>query len=97
MKNIQWPDGIEYSMSNDHSKYAVSMDSEHPWVFIGDINRMESQYRRGGGGILIKNIELWKRMNEILLSYTDILPNPNFRKPITKRWWECLECLKCLE
>ena len=42
-------DGIEYKESQDHSKWAASTE----FCFIGDLNRMESQSKRGGGGILI--------------------------------------------
>lgn len=97
VKTCRW-DNVEYSSTNDHSKYAVSMNIRNPWVFIGDINRMESQFRRGGGGLLIKNNDLWTRMNEIVVSFTEIHQNPNFcKKPdITiKQWWEYFECFKC--
>ena len=99
VKTCRW-DNVEYSSTNDHSKYAVSMNQKNPWVFIGDINRMESQFRRGGGGLLIKNNDLWTRMNEIIVSFTEIHQNPNFcKKPevTTKRWWEYFDCFMCLE
>jgi deoxyribonuclease II len=38
--------------SRDHSKYAVS-DSGH--VFVGDLNRMTTQYNRSGGGIVVRS------------------------------------------
>jgi deoxyribonuclease-2 len=96
VKTCRWSD-VEYTSTNDHSKYAVSMNQESPWVFIGDINRMESQSRRGGGGLLIKNNDLWTRMNEIIVSFTEIHQNPNFcKKPVkTNRWWEYFECFTC--
>jgi hypothetical protein len=98
VKTCRWSD-VEYSSTNDHSKYAVSMNEKNPWVFIGDINRMESQFRRGGGGLLIKNIDLWTRMNEIIVSFTEIHQNPNFcKKPdMKKRWWESFQSFQCFE
>jgi deoxyribonuclease-2 len=42
-----------YKSSSDHSKFAISIKSNNKWVFIGDLNRMESQKKRGGGGLLI--------------------------------------------
>jgi deoxyribonuclease-2 len=77
IRNIKWDDNISYITSQDHSKYAISMDKNKPWVFIGDINRMESQYRRGGGGILIKDNNLWNCFNKIIIDYNDLVLNPN--------------------
>lgn len=78
VRTIKWEnDQEEYYTTNDHSKYAVSMDSENPWIYIGDINRMESQIRRGGGGLLIKNKKYWKLINQILVDYTEQIENPN--------------------
>ena len=47
-------DTIMYTESQDHSKWAVSEN----YVWIGDLNRMTSQFKRGGGGVVIhdKNI-----------------------------------------
>ena len=52
IKDIQFED-IKYTEKQDHSKWAVS-DNEFYWV--GDLNRMTSQYKRGGGGFIIKDI-----------------------------------------
>jgi deoxyribonuclease-2 len=48
-ENINWKE------SQDHSKWAVSNSS---YYFIGDLNRMTSQFKRGGGGFICndKNI-----------------------------------------
>jgi hypothetical protein len=43
--------GVNYKESQDHSKWAVS--SKYFWM--GDLNRMESQKKRGGGGFLVKH------------------------------------------
>jgi deoxyribonuclease-2 len=77
IKNIKWDDKINYTTSQDHSKYAISMNKNNPWVHIGDINRMESQYRRGGGGIIIKDKNLWNCFNKIIVDYNDLVLNPN--------------------
>jgi hypothetical protein len=56
---IKWYDGTFYSDSQDHSKYAFSKNPQSPFVFIGDMNNMFSQRKRGGGGIIIKDYRLW--------------------------------------
>lgn len=43
--------GVKYKESQDHSKWATS--DQYYW--IGDLNRMTSQYKRGGGGFVVKN------------------------------------------
>jgi hypothetical protein len=43
--------GVEYKESQDHSKWATSGQ----YYLIGDLNRMTSQFKRGGGGFLIKH------------------------------------------
>lgn len=46
--------GTEYKDSQDHSKWAIS---KH-YVWIGDLNRMVSQSKRGGGGFIIKHAKM---------------------------------------
>jgi deoxyribonuclease-2 len=55
-----------YTETNDHSKFAVSHGSKRKWVFIGDLNRMESQKKRGGGGILLYDDEIHDKFMEII-------------------------------
>jgi hypothetical protein len=52
-----------YSSSHDHSKYACNYADI---VYIGDLNRMTSQFHRGGGGIVIKDIDLAKAFQSIM-------------------------------
>ena len=47
---INYRDEIIYKESQDHSKWAVALNT--PYYFVGDLNRMTSQFKRGGGGIL---------------------------------------------
>lgn len=44
---------------SDHAKWAVSTDAEKPFSCIGDINRMASQFRRGGGTVCFKSAPVW--------------------------------------
>ena len=97
VKTVKWPNGLEYETTNDHSKYAVSMNPEHKWVYIGDINHMESQARRGGGGLLIRNERLWLAFNHILSSFSEVVANPNRLGEETGCCNGCLAiCLGCM-
>lgn len=51
-------DGFALSEYNDHSKWAVSSDQDSAVVCIGDINRMTTQYGRGGGTACIESQSL---------------------------------------
>jgi hypothetical protein len=53
-KNIMF-DSIVYSSSHDHSKYACN---DIDLVYIGDLNRMTTQYWHGGGGFIIQDTNL---------------------------------------
>jgi len=49
-----WPE------THDHAKWGISVKSD--WVCVGDINRMISQRKRGGGTIAFQNETLWKAL-----------------------------------
>jgi deoxyribonuclease-2 len=51
-----WPE------THDHAKWGISVHSD--WVCIGDINRMVSQRRRGGGAIAFQNPTLWAALSK---------------------------------
>ena len=46
-----WPE------THDHAKWGITL--HEPWICVGDINRMVSQRKRGGGTIAFKNQTLW--------------------------------------
>jgi len=50
-----------FQSSKDHSKWAISGNSNKPIVCIGDNNRQESQLGRGGGALCISNKQLWSQ------------------------------------
>jgi deoxyribonuclease-2 len=52
-----WPE------THDHAKWGISTDSD--WVCVGDINRMVSQEKRGGGTIAIQDAKLWAALTKI--------------------------------
>jgi deoxyribonuclease-2 len=58
-----WPE------THDHAKWGITKDSN--WICVGDINRMISQRKRGGGTIAFQNQKLWQA-----LSKTDLILAP---------------------
>jgi deoxyribonuclease-2 len=76
-EDIQWIDlsalGLNYAwhfLDHDHSKWAVSRDldkkEETDWVIVADINRIQSQYKRGGVGIAFQNPALAHSLHSII-------------------------------
>jgi deoxyribonuclease-2 len=61
--HMAWPE------THDHAKWGITTHSN--WVCVGDINRMISQRKRGGGTIAFQNQILWQG-----LSKTDLLLAP---------------------
>ncbi|KAJ1371156.1 hypothetical protein KIN20_033044 [Parelaphostrongylus tenuis] len=62
---IQVGSTTPFKYTKDHSKMARSTYSSKPWLCIGDINRMTSQYVRGGGTICISEKALWEAFKVI--------------------------------
>jgi len=58
-----WPE------TADHAKWGITTTSN--WICVGDINRMISQRKRGGGTIAFQNATLWQA-----LSKTDLILAP---------------------
>lgn len=62
--NYTWPE------QSDHAKWAVTEDNpkdrskNHKWVCVGDINRMVSQRKRGGGTVAFQNDDLWQVLKD---------------------------------
>jgi deoxyribonuclease II len=54
-----WPE------THDHAKWGITTHSN--WVCIGDINRMISQRKRGGGTIAFQNEVLWHALSRTSL------------------------------
>jgi len=49
----------DFTTRHDHSKWAVSLDRKRPWVCVGDINRMYTQLKRGGGTVCFAHSAVW--------------------------------------
>jgi len=63
ISNLGW-NTIRYKETQDHSKWAVC----NKYVWIGDLNRMESQMKRGGGGLLIQDRRLVKAFKNLIIN-----------------------------
>ncbi|KAK5977538.1 Deoxyribonuclease II [Trichostrongylus colubriformis] len=61
----------EFASSKDHSKWGVSMKESVPAVCIGDVNRQQSQFKRGGGAVCIEDAKLWRTFRGSVNSYLD--------------------------
>ena len=62
IKKINYKD-VCYNESQDHSKWAVSDSS---FYCVGDLNRMTSQYNRGGGGFICDNKDISHSLRELI-------------------------------
>jgi len=56
----------EFKYTMDHAKWGISAESTSPWVCIGDINRMQSQFARGGQTTCFQNVHLWTGFHEAM-------------------------------
>jgi hypothetical protein len=54
---------VSYKESQDHSKWAVS---DNEYYLVGDLNRMASQYSRGGGIMICKNKQICAKLQSII-------------------------------
>ncbi len=52
----RWPE------TKDHAKWGIGVDKD--WVCVGDINRMISQEKRGGGAIAFQEQALWAALSK---------------------------------
>ena len=53
----------------DHSKWAISTTKDQPHVCVGDLNRVHSQQKRGGGVICQTNLDLWNIFSRSISSF----------------------------
>ena len=63
--NLQFEE-IKWSEKQDHSKWATTAPlGSHYW--IGDLNRMTSQYKRGGGGFVCMDQNIASAFNKLII------------------------------
>ncbi|TPP64328.1 Deoxyribonuclease-2-alpha [Fasciola gigantica] len=64
---------ISFNSFQDHSKWACTVPLQsgelNPdmWVCLGDINRMFSQFHRGGGTMCIQNKRMWEAFSNLIV------------------------------
>jgi deoxyribonuclease-2 len=61
-KGASLPSSTAWEYIKDHAKWAVSADEKSPFSCVGDINRMESQFKRGGGTVCLNHKDIWSTM-----------------------------------
>ena len=49
----------DWNTTEDHSKWGITTESDD-FTCISDINRMKSQFKRGGGSLCIHSDKVWK-------------------------------------
>jgi len=54
---------ITWTETQDHAKWALTLDSGHPYVCVADINRMKSQRTRAGGVFCFENSNLAEQLS----------------------------------
>ena len=62
-----------FKYTQDHAKLGVSTSNSDNggYVCVGDINRMESQRKRGGGTVCFVTKALWKALSDSITSEED--------------------------
>ncbi|KAI1285555.1 Plancitoxin-1 [Halotydeus destructor] len=70
---------VDWEYTEDHAKWAVSDTQEIPFVCVGDINRMRSQFKRGGGSLCISDTNLWSVLK---LTIMRVEPCPRIEKSL---------------
>jgi len=67
VQNVHVLQSNAYHYTKDHSKFAVSAVGTLPFVCIGDINRMTTQYKRGGGAVCMNDFFVWTAYKNIVV------------------------------
>uniref|UniRef100_A0A147BGZ2 Putative deoxyribonuclease ii n=1 Tax=Ixodes ricinus TaxID=34613 RepID=A0A147BGZ2_IXORI len=62
---------LTFSNTEDHSKWAISMQGSKGYVCIGSLNRMKSQFRRGGETLCFRSPVIYKLLYRTVMSVDD--------------------------
>lgn len=73
MKVGEGGDKVTWSYTQDHSKWAISNSQDTGVVCITDLNRVQSQFKRGGGAVCLKCPFCWSVFSNTIL---DVEPCP---------------------
>ncbi len=68
---------LTYSIGQDHCKWAISLYKSTPVVCMGDINRQNSQFSRGGGSLCIESASLHALFNSIIVDMDQLSASPS--------------------
>ena len=52
----------KWTFTKDHAKWGISVEQPPGYVIIADINRQESQEKRGGGGLVFEHPAIWQAL-----------------------------------
>ena len=63
---LQFPNLPAFKETQDHSKWAISVDESVNVTCIGGINQMTSQNTRGGGTVCLQNNALWNSFSSLV-------------------------------
>jgi deoxyribonuclease-2 len=64
VQNVSLPDGHWWKVTQDHSKWAITMSAH--WSCVGDINREDGQTKRGGGTVCTLDDDLWTAFQQTI-------------------------------
>jgi deoxyribonuclease-2 len=77
INKITFSNGNWWTSYYDHSKWAISYDSSLKIACPADMNRMDSQSKRGGSALCYENPILYSAYNAIVNNYTKCSDNDN--------------------
>lgn len=111
VESIKFNNQVKWKFSEDHAKWAVSTDSKKHHICIADINRMKSQFLRGGGGVCFQSAKIWSTFRSIIgevegcpavvnkAESKSKFPGFNWLTSLTQRAWRKIEdgkLMKCV-
>ncbi len=79
MQKVQLAPNVSWSETQDHSKWAYPKIGD--FGCFGDMNRMPSQWKRGGAFFCIQSANLKKALSSVAVELEDCLPKNNLLNP----------------